>query len=206
MRTLSTAPADEKSGAEPTRRDFLYIATAATAAVGMVTTMWPLIDQMNPDGATVVAGGAVDTDLKQIDPGQQVVVLWSARPVFVVNRTKAALNTLQIKNIIAQLSDPNSVQLQQPSSRTIGIARSSQNISFSSAYARILGASQNIRRNLMRLTRRRIGRVDSFVIVTVQNMTSPAGSKVCPRPTISRCLPIIFPTTIRFAWARSTGR
>ncbi len=80
---------------EPSRRDFLYVATAATAAVGVAATAWPFIDQMNPDAATVAAGGPVDIDLRQVHPGQQLVVLWSSRPVFVVNRTKAALEALQ---------------------------------------------------------------------------------------------------------------
>ena len=88
--TQSPAPA----AAEPTRRDFLYLATAAFGGVGAAATLWPLIDQMNPDAATQAAAGPVDIDVSQIQPGQQVVVLWSARPVFVVNRPKAALDAL----------------------------------------------------------------------------------------------------------------
>ena len=37
------------SSPEPTRRDFLYIATAAMGAVGVAATLVPLIDQMKPD-------------------------------------------------------------------------------------------------------------------------------------------------------------
>jgi len=31
-----------------TRRDFLYVATAATGGVGGAAVVWPLINQMNP--------------------------------------------------------------------------------------------------------------------------------------------------------------
>ncbi len=112
MTIPSHSAVSEKPIAEPTRRDFLYV---ATAAVGAAATMWPLIDQMNPDAATEAASGPIDIDLTAIQPGQQIVVLWGGRPIFVVNRTKAALDTLQDPKLIARLSDPNSMALQQPS-------------------------------------------------------------------------------------------
>ena len=114
MADSSVALSTDPMGEPHSRRDFLYIATAATAAVGVAATMWPLIDQMNPDAATVAAGGPVDIDLKQLQPGQQLVVLWSSRPVFIVNRPKAALDQLQSPQLTDRLSDPNSTRLQQP--------------------------------------------------------------------------------------------
>jgi Ubiquitinol-cytochrome C reductase Fe-S subunit TAT signal len=45
------------SPGEPTRRDFLYVATATAGAVGAAATLIPLIDQMNPDASTIAAGG-----------------------------------------------------------------------------------------------------------------------------------------------------
>ncbi|MEO1199531.1 MAG: ubiquinol-cytochrome c reductase iron-sulfur subunit N-terminal domain-containing protein, partial [Pseudomonadota bacterium] len=50
---------------EPTRRDFLYIATAATGAVGVAFAAWPFVDQMNPD-ASVQALATVEVDLSPI--------------------------------------------------------------------------------------------------------------------------------------------
>jgi len=46
------------SSAEPTRRDFLYIATASVAGIGAAATLVPLITQMNPDASTIAAGRA----------------------------------------------------------------------------------------------------------------------------------------------------
>ena len=99
---------------EPSRRDFLYIATAAVATVGVAGTLVPLIDQMNPDAATLAAGGPVDLDLDKVAPGQQVQVRWRSRPIFVINRTPAALKLLQSKEVLNRLSDPNSENHQQP--------------------------------------------------------------------------------------------
>ena len=41
------------STAEPTRRDMLYIATGAAAAVATGAAIWPFIAQMNPDASTL---------------------------------------------------------------------------------------------------------------------------------------------------------
>jgi len=98
---------------EPSRRDFLYIATGTVAAVGAVATLVPLVGQMNPDASTLAAGGPVDLDISKIEPGQQVVVRWRERPVFVFHRTPETLKTLQDKQLTSQLADPNSQQLQQ---------------------------------------------------------------------------------------------
>ncbi len=98
---------------EPSRRDFLYIATGTVAAVGAVAALVPMVSQMNPDASTLAAGGPVDLDISKIEPGQQVVVRWRERPVFVFHRTPETLKTLQDPKLIAVLSDPNSQQVQQ---------------------------------------------------------------------------------------------
>ncbi|WP_424123114.1 ubiquinol-cytochrome c reductase iron-sulfur subunit [Roseiarcus sp.] len=98
----------------PSRRDMLYLVTGSVAAVGAAATIWPLIDQMNPDAATIAAAGPVDIDVSQIQEGQRLVTLWAARPVFVVRRPQAALDTLRDPKLISQLRDPNSDNWQQP--------------------------------------------------------------------------------------------
>jgi ubiquinol-cytochrome c reductase iron-sulfur subunit len=99
---------------EPSRRDFLYIATGAVAAVGGAATLVPLIDQMNPDASTIAAGGPVDVDVSKIAEGAQIVIYWRQRPIFVFHRSKQTLDALQSKEDIALLSDPNSGVIQQP--------------------------------------------------------------------------------------------
>jgi len=100
--------------ASPNRRDFLFITTAAVAAVGVGATLWPLIAQMEPDAATTAAGAPVDVDISKLEAGQQIVVLWRGAPILVVNRPAAALQTLQDKALVDLLSDPDSTVMQQP--------------------------------------------------------------------------------------------
>jgi ubiquinol-cytochrome c reductase iron-sulfur subunit len=80
------ASTDTAHEAEPTRRDFLYIATGAVGAVGAALTTWPLIDQMNPDAAAL-ALATTEVDISTIAPGMSVTVKWRGKPVFIRNRT-----------------------------------------------------------------------------------------------------------------------
>jgi ubiquinol-cytochrome c reductase iron-sulfur subunit len=112
--TIPTGTHVQDHGPEGTRRDFLYIATGTVAAVGAAAVLVPLIAQMNPDASTLAAGGPVDLDVSKIEPGQQVVVRWRERPIFVFRRTPETLKTLEDPKLLSLLSDPNSQQMQQP--------------------------------------------------------------------------------------------
>ena len=109
----STAPAGLHTS-ESTRRDFLFIATGTAAAVGAAATLVPLVGQMNPDASTLAAGGPVELDVSKIEEGGQVVVRWRQRPIFVFHRSQQTLQALRNNQLVSQLSDPNSEQLQQP--------------------------------------------------------------------------------------------
>ena len=50
------------------RRDFIFTASYALGAVGVGATVWPLIDQMNPD-ASVKALASTEVDGSAIEPG-----------------------------------------------------------------------------------------------------------------------------------------
>lgn len=99
---------------DPTRRDFLLIATGAVGAIGAAAAVWPLIDQMQPDAATIAAGAPLEVDIGAVEPGQQIVVKWRGHPIFVVNRPPDALKTLQNPELVSRLRDPNSEVAQQP--------------------------------------------------------------------------------------------
>ncbi len=75
---------------EPTRRDFLYIATGAAGAVGAALAAWPFIDQMNPDAGTL-ALAQIDVDVGPIAEGQSITARWRGRPIFVRHRTAAEI-------------------------------------------------------------------------------------------------------------------
>lgn len=99
---------------EKTRRDFLYLATGAVGAVCAGAVLWPLIDQMEPDAATIAAGAGIDVDLSSLEPGQQITVKWRGHPMFIVNRPPDVLKTLQDQRLVERLSDPDSRVVQQP--------------------------------------------------------------------------------------------
>ncbi|GBD49697.1 ubiquinol-cytochrome c reductase iron-sulfur subunit [Methylopila sp. Yamaguchi] len=91
--------------AEPTRRDFLYLATGAAAAVGAGFTVWPFVAQMNPD-ASALALATSEVDISQIAEGQIITVKWRGKPVFVWNRT--AKDVEEAKAVeLSQLPDRN---------------------------------------------------------------------------------------------------
>jgi ubiquinol-cytochrome c reductase iron-sulfur subunit len=95
------------SSAEPTRRDFLYLATGAVGAVGAVAAAIPLIAQMNPDASTIAAGAPVEVDLAPIAEGQVIKVFWRGKPIFVSHRTKKEIDEARAVNV-ATLPDPQS--------------------------------------------------------------------------------------------------
>jgi len=97
--------AETMNAAEPTRRDFLYIATGAAAAIGGATLVWPFLSSMAPDAQTVAAGEPVPLDLAPIPAGQIVKVFWRGRLIFVRHRTPEEIKAAEDVNIAA-LRDP----------------------------------------------------------------------------------------------------
>lgn len=80
------AVTDTADRPEPTRRDFLYVATGAVGTVGTVLAVWPLIDQMNPDAASL-ALATVDVDVSSLEQGMSLTIKWRGKPVVIRRRT-----------------------------------------------------------------------------------------------------------------------
>ncbi|MBV9262441.1 MAG: ubiquinol-cytochrome c reductase iron-sulfur subunit, partial [Pseudolabrys sp.] len=95
------------SSAEHTRRDFLFIATGAVAAVGGAASLVPLISQMNPDASTIAAGAPIEVDLAPVADGQIIKVFWRSKPIFIFHRSKKEID--EAKSVpVASLPDPAS--------------------------------------------------------------------------------------------------
>jgi ubiquinol-cytochrome c reductase iron-sulfur subunit len=97
------------SADHPTRRDFLFVATGAVAAVGTAITAWPFISQMNPDASTIAAGAPIEVDLTPIASGQDIKVFWRGKPIYIMNRTKKQVEEAQ-KVPLSSLPDPQTDQ------------------------------------------------------------------------------------------------
>ncbi|MES2906974.1 MAG: ubiquinol-cytochrome c reductase iron-sulfur subunit [Pseudomonadota bacterium] len=106
--------ADTIHANDPTRRDFLYLATGAAAAIGAGATLWPFIDQMNPDASTL-ALASIEVNISSIQPGQIVTVLWRGKPVFIRHRTPAEIKSAE-DTPMTDLPDPqaDSARVKKP--------------------------------------------------------------------------------------------
>jgi ubiquinol-cytochrome c reductase iron-sulfur subunit len=83
------AHVEQESG---TRRDFLYVATAAAGVVATGAAVWPLINQMNPS-ADVQALASIQVDVSGVSEGTQLTVLYLGKPVFIRRRTAEEIET-----------------------------------------------------------------------------------------------------------------
>ncbi len=106
--------AHTQTSAEPTRRDFLLLATGAMGAVGVGAVAWPLIDQMNPDASTR-ALASIEVDIAAVAEGQAITVQWRGKPVFIRNRTAEEIE--QAKAVpLGELKDPAARNANLPAS------------------------------------------------------------------------------------------
>ncbi|MAV76850.1 MAG: ubiquinol-cytochrome c reductase iron-sulfur subunit [Candidatus Marinimicrobia bacterium] len=87
----------DKSGKKD-RRDFLFTASYTVGAIGLGATVWPFIDQMNPD-SSVKALASTEVDISQIEPGKSITVLWRGKPVFIKRRTPEEISDAKKVNL-----------------------------------------------------------------------------------------------------------
>jgi len=92
--------------AKANRRDFLYVATATTGAVGAGAAVWPLVNQMNPS-ADVLALSSIEVDVADLEPGTQLTVKWLGKPVFIRRRTAEEIEAARA-TALSELPDNDS--------------------------------------------------------------------------------------------------
>lgn len=80
------------SSTETSRRDFLYVATAAAGAVGAAATLVPMVSQMNPNASTIAAAAPIEVDLLPIAEGQIIKVSWRSKPIFIFHRNQKEID------------------------------------------------------------------------------------------------------------------
>ena len=101
------------SGVDKRRRRFLIAATSVVGAVGTAAVAAPFISSWSPSARALAAGAPVEVPVGKVEPGQLLRVIWRGKPVWVVNRTKEMLGTLE--GLSSQLKDPDSTNdKQQP--------------------------------------------------------------------------------------------
>ena len=86
------------------RRDFLFTATYTLGAIGVGATIWPFVDQMNPD-KSVQALATTEVDVTNVEPGKSITVLWRGKPVFLKRRTPEEIAEARAVSL-EELKDP----------------------------------------------------------------------------------------------------
>lgn len=89
------------------RRDFINIAAVSFGGVGVVATVFPLVNQMNPS-ADVLALSSIEVDISAIEPGQAVKTSWRKQPIFIRNLTATEIEAAN-KVDISSLRDPQTL-------------------------------------------------------------------------------------------------
>ena len=89
---------------DPTRRDFLMVATGALAGVGAVAVAWPFINNLNP-AADTLALSSIEVNVKAIAVGQAITVKWRGKPVFIRHRTPEEIKEAE-EVPLSELRDP----------------------------------------------------------------------------------------------------
>src|SRR5690606_22771582 len=97
-------PVSATDSTDPTRRDFLYVATGMAGVVAVGGVAWPFIDQMRPDASTL-ALATIDVDISAIEPGMSLTAKWRGKPIFIRNRTPEEIEAAQAVPM-AELKDP----------------------------------------------------------------------------------------------------
>jgi len=94
----------ETGGDEPSRRDFLYIASVGAVGVGGALTLWPFIDQMNP-AADTLALSTTEVNVGALEEGAEITVMFRERPHFVRRRTATEISEAAEVEV-SRLPDP----------------------------------------------------------------------------------------------------
>ena len=110
--SASTSP--PHTGEGESRRDFLLIATSAVAATGVALAAWPFIHSMNP-AADALALASTGVNIKPVEVGQRITVVWRGQPVFIAHRTAEEIKEADSVNL-ATLPDPqpDSARVKKP--------------------------------------------------------------------------------------------
>lgn len=103
---------EESPPIDEARRKFLLNTTCALGGVGVLCALTPFVSSLLPSDKAQALGAPLEVDLSKMEPGEQAVVEWRGKPVWIIRRTQDMLQNLQTHD--SQLRDPQSLVEQQP--------------------------------------------------------------------------------------------
>jgi ubiquinol-cytochrome c reductase iron-sulfur subunit len=86
-----------------------FLTTAASVVVGgagTVAAAVPFVSSMLPSAKAKAAGAPVEVDISKLEFGQQMIVEWRKKPVWILRRSEGALQ--ELASLDDSLLDPNS--------------------------------------------------------------------------------------------------
>lgn len=95
------------------RRRFLLGSACVLGGIGAMCSLVPLASSWLPNATTKAATRPVEVDLSTLEPGEQRIVEWQGKPVWIIRRSAAMLQQLE-QTDTKQLRDPLSLVEQQP--------------------------------------------------------------------------------------------
>jgi ubiquinol-cytochrome c reductase iron-sulfur subunit len=104
MATSSIPAGAAGAHGDPSRRDFLMVASGALAGVGAAATAWPFINNLNP-AADTLALSSIEVNVSPIQVGQAITVKWRGKPVFIRHRTPEEIKAAEAVPM-SELPDP----------------------------------------------------------------------------------------------------
>ena len=102
----------DPSEVDESRRKFLTVATAATAAVGAVLTAVPFVESWQPSERARALGAPVEVDLSKLAVGQMITATWRRQVIYIVRRPENLVAALAKHD--EMLKDPQSKNSDQP--------------------------------------------------------------------------------------------
>ena len=96
-----------EQGVDLRRRRMLTTTASVVGGAGVVAAAWPFVASMRPSARAQAAGAPVEANIGQLEPGQLIRVEWRGKPVWIVRRTKAMLESLNLDT--DKLRDPDSL-------------------------------------------------------------------------------------------------
>jgi ubiquinol-cytochrome c reductase iron-sulfur subunit len=96
---------------DKTRRN-LVIGTAAASGLAGLATAWPFVESMTPSERAKALGAPVEADIAGLKPGQLLTVEWRGKPVWILKRTPAMLESVVKSDAV--VVDPEVKSSKQP--------------------------------------------------------------------------------------------
>ena len=101
-----------KPPSNPGRRKFLIVSTSVVGAGAVVGAAIPFIAAFNPSEKAKAAGSPARADISKLGKGEMMLVEWRGIPIYILRHSEESL--LKLNENLSRLSDPDSLQDQQP--------------------------------------------------------------------------------------------